>query len=116
MVPQQSRFSGGSTTQVRLTIRRSEDFTNPINNMATFVPKRVFDSQNCQLCSDVDNMDMVQCDSCDRWFHYECVGVTDSVADRVWCCQFCIELQEEIQDLEKDQRQDFLIRLIRFHI
>ncbi|XP_058811204.1 uncharacterized protein LOC131676095 [Topomyia yanbarensis] len=32
---------------------------------------------------------MVQCDSCDRWYHFRCVEVSSSIADVDWNCPFC---------------------------
>lgn len=32
---------------------------------------------------------MVACDLCDMWYHYKCVHVGDSVADRSWTCPGC---------------------------
>lgn len=69
--------------------------------MATSERMQVFQSYSCQLCNDVDTMEMVQCDTCNLWSHYECVGVTDDIAERVWSCEQCVQLQEEVRDLEK---------------
>lgn len=44
---------------------------------------------HCQLCSKRDNDQMVQCDGCKQWFHYECVEVTDDVANVTWICPIC---------------------------
>lgn len=32
---------------------------------------------------------MVQCDDCDQWYHYGCVGVDANVADVSWSCEQC---------------------------
>nr|XP_029721922.1 transcription factor bye1-like [Aedes albopictus] len=32
---------------------------------------------------------MVQCDKCDGWYHYDCVGVMEEVADNSWSCTNC---------------------------
>lgn len=32
---------------------------------------------------------MVQCDACQKWLHYECVGVDDSIRDKPWKCVPC---------------------------
>jgi hypothetical protein len=36
---------------------------------------------------------MVGCDVCDGWFHYDCVGMTEAVADSMnhWSCPACIQ-------------------------
>ncbi|XP_058828499.1 uncharacterized protein LOC131688314 [Topomyia yanbarensis] len=43
----------------------------------------------CQLCQERDNEEMVQCDGCDKWFHFVCVQVTEDIANVSWVCPFC---------------------------
>ncbi|XP_065079701.1 uncharacterized protein LOC135702570 [Ochlerotatus camptorhynchus] len=46
---------------------------------------------HCHLCSERDSDHMVQCDGdgCKQWFHYECVEVTDDIANVSWICPLC---------------------------
>lgn len=44
---------------------------------------------NCDKCTLEDTERMVQCDSCDKWFHFECVDVTSDVAYVCWSCDSC---------------------------
>lgn len=44
---------------------------------------------NCKRCSEKDTDNMVQCDGCDQWYHFECVGVDNNVADVSWSCEHC---------------------------
>lgn len=44
---------------------------------------------HCQLCSKRDSDQMVQCDGCKQWFHYECVEVTEDVVNVTWFCPIC---------------------------
>lgn len=46
--------------------------------------------QSCTFCQETDNDEMVQCDKCDRWIHFACVGVTEEIADKSWSCPKCI--------------------------
>ncbi|XP_062704257.1 inhibitor of growth protein 3-like [Aedes albopictus] len=46
--------------------------------------------QDCTFCQEADNNGMVQCDRCDRWIHFACVGVTEEIADRSWSCPKCV--------------------------
>ncbi|XP_065094987.1 uncharacterized protein LOC135716096 [Ochlerotatus camptorhynchus] len=32
----------------------------------------------------------VQCEKCQEWYHFECVGVDESVAEVVWFCSTCV--------------------------
>ena len=34
---------------------------------------------------------MVQCDACDEWYHYTCVDVNDSIADKCFSCSKCLQ-------------------------
>lgn len=45
--------------------------------------------QTCLLCNLPDSSDMVSCDNCAQWFHFECVGVNADVANRSWSCPEC---------------------------
>ncbi|XP_055914878.1 uncharacterized protein LOC129948078 [Eupeodes corollae] len=44
---------------------------------------------SCQSCNDADNSQMVQCDECDGWHHFKCVGVNASIEDKDWKCKEC---------------------------
>lgn len=46
--------------------------------------------QSCTFCQEADNDEMVQCDKCDRWIHFACVGVTEGIADESWSCPKCV--------------------------
>ncbi|XP_053699046.1 uncharacterized protein LOC128746016 [Sabethes cyaneus] len=45
----------------------------------------------CQLCEERDNEEMVQCDGCDRWYHFVCVHVSEDIANVSWVCPNCKE-------------------------
>nr|XP_029715742.1 uncharacterized protein LOC115259349 [Aedes albopictus] len=40
-------------------------------------------------CDQPDTQTMVQCDECDQWYHFVCVGVTSGIADDSWSCAKC---------------------------
>ncbi|XP_055590943.1 uncharacterized protein LOC129743023 [Uranotaenia lowii] len=44
---------------------------------------------SCGTCKSVDNSRMVQCDDCDGWNHFSCVGVNQSVENKKWNCAQC---------------------------
>ncbi|XP_062701742.1 uncharacterized protein LOC134285262 [Aedes albopictus] len=44
---------------------------------------------SCQTCRFADHSRMVQCDDCDGWHHYNCVGVDDRIAKKQWRCVKC---------------------------
>ncbi|XP_062550626.1 uncharacterized protein LOC134215453 [Armigeres subalbatus] len=44
---------------------------------------------NCPLCQSDDDSHMVSCDRCNEWYHFECVGVTDDIANHSWVCLKC---------------------------
>lgn len=50
---------------------------------------------NCESCNSIDTDEMVQCDKCNAWFHYECAGahITHDVANYSWNCEKCIRGQ-----------------------
>ncbi|XP_073821452.1 uncharacterized protein [Musca autumnalis] len=57
---------------------------------------------NCNKCNEVDNDDMVQCDKCDKWYHFNCVGVNSSVSEVSWSCDGC-NLNKETTSMEENQ-------------
>ncbi|XP_055612667.1 uncharacterized protein LOC129759277 [Uranotaenia lowii] len=77
-------------------------------------PKRsnVTDGESCGLCRGVDTSRMVQCDECDKWFHYDCVNVDDSIEHKDWSCNSCVRkslereksvLKEQTEELRRKQ-------------
>ncbi|XP_017468619.1 PREDICTED: uncharacterized protein LOC108360719 [Rhagoletis zephyria] len=46
-------------------------------------------TNNCKKCNAVDDDNMVQCDTCDGWFHFTCVGVDSCIAEVSWSCDAC---------------------------
>ncbi|XP_055632470.1 uncharacterized protein LOC129772961 [Toxorhynchites rutilus septentrionalis] len=47
----------------------------------------------CQACNATDNSRMLQCDTCDDWYHFDCVGVNQDVEHQDWLCSVCEEKQ-----------------------
>ncbi|XP_055600236.1 uncharacterized protein LOC129749323 [Uranotaenia lowii] len=49
-------------------------------------------------CNLPDNNRMVACDKCDSWWHYECVGVGDSISEKDFICPRCTATPQEKQN------------------
>jgi len=47
------------------------------------------DDQSCTLCTNDNTEEMVSCDVCDAWAHYDCAGVTADILDFPWHCLTC---------------------------
>jgi hypothetical protein len=44
----------------------------------------------CPACNmEWGKKDTVQCDDCEKWFHFTCVGADSSTADEEWKCHPC---------------------------
>ena len=43
----------------------------------------------CHEREDDDEEYWIGCDTCVRWFHYHCVGLT-SIPDGFWSCPYCL--------------------------
>lgn len=39
-----------------------------------------------------DNIEIVQCDSCDSWYHFNYVNLTADIANQPWVCETCCAL------------------------
>lgn len=66
-------------------------------------------ANNCAACDRPDSVDdFVQCDSCDKWWHFSCAGVSESISDRAWVCVTCRDSdhnpKEKIDELEADPK------------
>ncbi|XP_058811014.1 uncharacterized protein LOC131675898 [Topomyia yanbarensis] len=59
---------------------------NALNKVSARRSKR---NRHCLLCNEPDNSRMVQCDSCDSWYHFTCANVTEAVAETEWSCPSC---------------------------
>lgn len=45
---------------------------------------------NCELCEQPDDAeDMVACDHCKKWYHFQCAYVGEDVANVSWSCPAC---------------------------
>ncbi|XP_062699634.1 uncharacterized protein LOC115257830 [Aedes albopictus] len=53
----------------------------------------------CELCQMSPSIDrgMVACDTCEKWFHYSCANVDDSIQDQPWCCKLCLAMRSQRQ-------------------
>ncbi|XP_058456562.1 uncharacterized protein LOC131433959 [Malaya genurostris] len=50
---------------------------------------------------------MVQCDVCDGWHHFDCVGVDDRVEDRSWRCLKCVTVvRKRVSKRSKAEKVD----------
>ncbi|XP_058827486.1 uncharacterized protein LOC131687426 [Topomyia yanbarensis] len=47
------------------------------------------EQHSCCTCKSVHNSRMVQCDDCDDWHHFACVGVTQMIEHDDWICLKC---------------------------
>ncbi|XP_062717285.1 uncharacterized protein LOC134292262 [Aedes albopictus] len=43
----------------------------------------------CQACGIQTDDSLVQCDRCDSWWHFGCVGVSDSISEKSFICTKC---------------------------
>ncbi|XP_055622739.1 uncharacterized protein LOC129766247 [Toxorhynchites rutilus septentrionalis] len=50
----------------------------------TPIPRR-----SCQICHGENTNQMVRCDVCQKWHHYQCVGVTQVSEKQPWSCAKC---------------------------
>ena len=46
--------------------------------------KEKIENYRIMECEKVDNLHMVQWDECDRWAHFQCVGISSEIEDLDW--------------------------------
>ncbi|XP_062708532.1 uncharacterized protein LOC134288256 [Aedes albopictus] len=52
-------------------------------------PEESHPGRTCQVCRGMDTDEMVQCDDCQKWHHFQCVGVTQQIENFPWSCAKC---------------------------
>ncbi len=66
------------------------------------------DNKSCAkaLCTFIKKNDMLHCDSCDRWWHYECtmlpaymLAFLIQTKSSVFVCELCVNVPKELDDL-----------------
>ena len=53
------------------------------------IEEDIFASPECHEREDDDEECWIGCDTCVRWFHYHCVGLS-SIPDGFWSCPYCL--------------------------
>uniref|UniRef100_A0A914CWA2 PHD-type domain-containing protein n=1 Tax=Acrobeloides nanus TaxID=290746 RepID=A0A914CWA2_9BILA len=77
--------------KIKITVQKGK---NKIKNTQ---PKKEVKKKECicPICSVEwkEGANMVACDTCDNWFHYECVGLTTNPdEDAPWYCKKCLHI------------------------
>ncbi|XP_058827305.1 uncharacterized protein LOC131687249 [Topomyia yanbarensis] len=63
---------------------------------------------SCRTCRSADNSRMVQCDGCDGWHHYECVGVDDQIEKKPWRCVICKKVpKKRVSKVKVSEKKKF---------
>lgn len=55
----------------------------------------------CQACGIQTDDSLVQCDRCDSWWHFGCVGVSDSISEKSFVCTNCFNTTPPQPPLKK---------------
>uniref|UniRef100_A0A182RWX5 PHD-type domain-containing protein n=1 Tax=Anopheles funestus TaxID=62324 RepID=A0A182RWX5_ANOFN len=72
---------------------------------------------SCRVCAQPGGDKCILCDACRQAYHFECVGIDDSVVNREWFCQACIAKTTEakssspIDPRQQDQAMKEISRL-----
>lgn len=65
-------------------------------------------STKCGICNQFNKPEewLVQCDSCDTYYHFECVQITNIGPEDPWSCSACQQPQQtKINDLELNEKR-----------
>lgn len=60
---------------------------------------------DCGICKRPEEGDMVQCDDCDKWFHFHCAGVSASIETSSWICNECTNNNTVVATEPKAQQE-----------
>ncbi|XP_062703593.1 uncharacterized protein LOC134286045 [Aedes albopictus] len=58
----------------------------------------------CKVCGGPDTEEMIQCDVCNKWHHFACVGVTKEIEDNNWSCAVCDTVTRALQILSTSDK------------
>ncbi|XP_058817154.1 uncharacterized protein LOC131680459 [Topomyia yanbarensis] len=72
-------------------------------------PPRKVRRNHCQSCDEPDTSRMVQCDTCDLWYHFFCVEVSAGIADVSWICPMCDVIKDSITPSEQNTAGDQIV-------
>ncbi|XP_058816367.1 uncharacterized protein LOC131679651 [Topomyia yanbarensis] len=72
-------------------------------------PPRKVRRNHCQSCYEPDTSRMVQCDTCDLWYHFSCVEVSAGIADVSWICPMCDVIKDPITPSEQNTAGDQIV-------
>lgn len=64
--------------------------------------------RSCQTCNAIDISQMVQCDDCDGWHHYICVGVTQEIQNGDWRCEKCEAKRKKKRSTKKTKTENLV--------
>ena len=71
--------------------KKKNKLKNTINNLEYSEDLAINQEDNevhC-ICGGTSYGDMIECDDCGKWFHYECVGITKGQEPETWSCINC---------------------------
>ncbi|XP_053686266.1 uncharacterized protein LOC128735804 [Sabethes cyaneus] len=63
---------------------------NVVDNAKAVSSDESREGHACKTCRGPDTEEMVQCDACDGWHHFACVGVSEEIANQSWSCTSCV--------------------------
>nr|XP_019525101.1 uncharacterized protein LOC109397213 [Aedes albopictus] len=63
--------------------------SKPLNPPKSNPQATILAEKSCALCENPVNERMVQCNTCDVWHHFSCVGVSEDIKGYNWTCLKC---------------------------
>nr|XP_029709919.1 protein piccolo-like [Aedes albopictus] len=63
--------------------------SKPLNPPKSDPQATISAEKSCALCENPVNERMVQCNTCDVWHHFSCVGVSEDIKGYNWTCLKC---------------------------
>jgi len=86
-----SKKGGKATTVAATSSAQPSTSTLPSSSLVTSASTSSQSSSLCASCGTCKSSSgWIACDSCDLWFHWECVGIIEEPAVETWFCYKCI--------------------------
>ncbi|XP_062705505.1 uncharacterized protein LOC115255509 [Aedes albopictus] len=67
----------------------ASSISKPLNPPKSNPQSTISAEKSCALCENPVNERMVQCNTCDVWHHFSCVGVSEDIKGYNWTCLKC---------------------------
>lgn len=83
----------------KVALHKVMNVTKHVTDQILFHPQTIFRREKRRrcYCKVKSELEMVLCDACSQWYHFDCVGLTDEQASAAvdWRCGYCLSAPKD---------------------